>query len=231
MKFYRTYDAASYLSYIAALGWLLTGIFFMLNAEAEEFAGQPEAYWTFLSENPNAAIYRNLENASLLITGIGSIGVIVSYRSLLHAYQFTNDLAAVCGIIGFTLIMINAASIIGYTDHYIFIFNQSEMGKAIVSAQADVPLDSKGILTYGMLSIWLILINRLHNQERNIPRLLAGIGTTAGVLILFAPIGMLFDINEFYFISIGIGAMLLLPIWLIWSGIFFGSIEPASDFE
>ena len=79
-------------------------------------------------------------------------------------------------------------------------------------------LDPTGILAFGFVGFWFLVLNYLARERENYPNILAYLGILGGVLHIFVAIGNITDQQILVSIAAGLGGIVIGPIWLIWFG-------------
>ena len=82
-----------------------------------------------------------------------------------------------------------------------------------------LPLDPTGILGFGFVGFWFLILNYLTREMDSFPNELAYIGIMGGILHMFVPLGTIINQQILVAIAAGLGGVVLGPIWYIWFGI------------
>ncbi|MFQ5521069.1 MAG: hypothetical protein ACE5FK_06710, partial [Candidatus Methylomirabilia bacterium] len=80
----------------------------------------------------------------------------------------------------------------------------------------DIP---DGFLTYGGIGLWVLVVSALALREAKLPKLLSYVGVATAISYLLGVVGYSLLIRQLIVISIGLGGLILAPIWYIWIGI------------
>lgn len=80
----------------------------------------------------------------------------------------------------------------------------------------DVP---DGVLTFGAIGVWVVVVSWLGRRDRLFPAPLAWIGFAAGLAYLAGVLGYTFLVRWLLVVSIGLGGLILIPAWYAWLGL------------
>ena len=164
---------------------------------------------------------------SFVFVGILGIAIVIS------AYKYLKDLeediiawSSILGFIGYGVMCTNFSRIVDQLPKRstFFVEGDQQFQTAMLGANS-INLDPSGLIAFGFVGFWLIIINYFARDKENYPNLLAYIGMVSGVLFFFVAIGNIVDERILVKIAAGLGSLFLGPIWLIWFGLTLRKID------
>jgi hypothetical protein len=83
-----------------------------------------------------------------------------------------------------------------------------------VSVAAGLALDvPDGLLTYGAVGVWVVVVSVLALRGGLLPARLGALGLAAGVTNLAGVLGYMFEIRPLLIVAIGVGGLVVVPLW------------------
>jgi multisubunit Na+/H+ antiporter MnhB subunit len=89
---------------------------------------------------------------------------------------------------------------------------------AIAASHSTIGLDPSGLLVYGGVGLWFLVINLLALREKTWPQILAYAGVIGGIAYWLVVLGLFTEIELFVTIAAAT-AVIIGPIWYIWMGL------------
>ena len=91
--------------------------------------------------------------------------------------------------------------------------------QAAIAAQSGLPVDGYGVLRFGAVAFWALVISVLILRSQTMPRLFGylGLGSALAMLILVA--GFILGEEMLIVAGAAVGGVLFAPAWFIWLGL------------
>lgn len=80
----------------------------------------------------------------------------------------------------------------------------------------DIP---DGVLTYGAIGVWVLVVSHLGWRDRLLPPSLCLLGSAAGATYLAGVIGYTFLVRWMVLVAVGVGGFVVAPAWYAWLGV------------
>lgn len=147
------------------------------------------------------------------------VGGLLSVAALVGLYQNLRKTDP-----GFTMLgaLLSLSAALGSAIHGGYDLANAIHPPAAINADLPNPIDPRGLLTFGVAGLGLILLSWLISQDRRFPRGLAYLGYLSGILMFGLYLGRLI-ILEATNLAIVIPALLegflVNPVWYAWLGI------------
>lgn len=211
-----------FFSILTGIAYFLVSLLYGMNP-AEKLAHEPSKYWNFLSNNPSAVMYQNLENIALGLASLFLVAVVIGYYRLLEKENKEwVSIGSLFAIISGIVVAINAFTIIGSTSHLINLYQSGEeVVKKVIEMMPEVVVDQKGFLGFGLTGLWMLITNVVGMKAKAISKVLGCIGLLGGLFYIIVVAGFVLGKATLVAIGAGLGCGLIFPIWFIWSGINF----------
>ncbi|MGH2492479.1 MAG: hypothetical protein ACRDF9_13340 [Candidatus Limnocylindria bacterium] len=155
---------------------------------------------------------RFLSSLFLLLGGVLGIHVMAAL------YRRLRDVDAGFALVGF---MFGFAGALGSTVHGAF--DLANFFHAPAALASDVPnaVDPRGILTFGLSGLAVLVIARLMSRDGRFPARLALLGYVSGVLLVLIYLGRLIVLDPASPLILGPAALegfIVNPVWYVWLG-------------
>ena len=216
----RKYNLGGNCAIAAAVGYIIVGItFFSLPLIQRGSQGSLQLTEYFNSIASDSSLlelqYWSFSFAALM----GLAVMIAANRFFRDLAEDLVDWATVVGLIGYGVMCTNfirIADVIPQRAKF-FVEGGEQIQQAMQGANP-LTLDPTGVLSFGFVGFWFLIINYMAIEKENFPNILAYIGLIGGILHIFVAIGNIIDQQILISIAAGLGGIVLGPIWLIWFG-------------
>lgn len=153
---------------------------------------------------------------ALMVGGFLSVLVLVAlYRRLLGS-------AAAVGLLGLMLVAVGATGAMVHGGYDLANAVHPPVADVIATAQLPSGIDPRGLLTFGVSGLGLLVLAWQSRRTGTLPSTLAGLGVTVGVLLIAVYLGRLVILtptNLLVAIPAALTGLILSPIFYIWLGI------------
>jgi hypothetical protein len=153
---------------------------------------------------------------ALLVGGILSVAVMVTlYRRLL-------DAAPAVALLGLALAALGAAGTIVHGGYDLAIAIQPPTTDVLGEAGMPHPMDPRGLLTFGMSGLGLLVLAWQSRRSGTLPSNLAALGMLVGILLVVVYLGRLIILtptNPLVAFPAAATGLLLSPAFYIWLGV------------
>jgi len=153
---------------------------------------------------------------ALMLGGILSVAVLVAiYRRLL-------DSAAAVGLLGLVLMAVGATGSLVHGGYDLANAINPPLTDVLAEAELPHPIDPRGLLTFGVTGLGLLVLMLQARRSAVLPSNLAGLGALVGVLLLVIYLGRLVVLtptNPLVAIPAAATGLLLSPAFYIWLGL------------
>lgn len=149
------------------------------------------------------------------------LGGVLGIQVMAAVYRRLRDVDA-----GFALValLFGFAGAIGSAVHGAFDLASVLHPTAALPADLPNPVDPRGVLTFGLSGLALLVIARLMTRGGGFPRGLAMLGYVSGILLVLIYLGRLivFDPTSLLILApAGLEGFIVNPIWYVWLGMTF----------
>ena len=96
-----------------------------------------------------------------------------------------------------------------------------------VTAIGLTELDQHNWIGFGTVGLWFLVVNWLARTGRRLPTGLTYVGLGVGIAYMLVVAGGALDQEDLIAIAAGVGAIILAPVWWIWTGVFFWRSQEA----
>ena len=150
---------------------------------------------------------------------MGLAVIIAAKRYMKDSSEDILDWASVLGLIGYGVMCTNFVRFVDIIPQraQIFVEGGEQIQISMLGANP-LTLDPTGILGFGFVGFWFLVLNYFAKERETFPNVLAYIGMIGGILHIFVAIGNIIDQKILISIAAGLGGIVLGPIWLIWFG-------------
>jgi hypothetical protein len=153
---------------------------------------------------------------ALMVGGILSVAVLVAiYRRLL-------DTAAAIGLLGLMLVAVGAMGAMVHGGYDLANAINPPVTDVLAEAELPHPIDPRGLLTFGITGLGLLVLMLQARRSAVLPANLAGLGALVGVLLIVVYLGRLIVLtptNPLVAVPAAATGLLLSPAFYIWLGL------------
>jgi hypothetical protein len=153
---------------------------------------------------------------ALMVGGILSVAVLVAiYRRLL-------DSAAAIGLLGLMLMAVGAMGAMVHGGYDLANSINPPVTDVLGEAQLPHPIDPRGLLTFGITGLGLLVLMLQARRSAVLPANLASLGALVGVLLIVVYLGRLIVLtptNPLVAVPAAATGLLLSPAFYIWLGL------------
>ena len=154
-------------------------------------------------------------SVALMVGGILSVAVLVAiYRRLL-------DTAAAVGLLGLMLVAVGAMGAMVHGGYDLANAINPPVIDVLADAELPHPIDPRGLLTFGITGLGLLVLMVQARRSAVLPANLAGLGAVVGVLLIVVYLGRLIVLtptNPLVAVPAAATGLLLSPAFYIWLG-------------
>ena len=155
-------------------------------------------------------------SVALMVGGILSVAVLVAiYRRLLET-------AAAVGLLGLMLVAVGAMGAIVHGGYDLANAINPPVTDVLAEAELPHPIDPRGLLTFGITGLGLLVLMLEARRSAVLPANLAGLGALVGVLLIVVYLGRLIVLtptNPLVAVPAAATGLLLSPAFYIWLGL------------
>ncbi len=155
--------------------------------------------------------------ASLALMGGGLLSVLV----LVALYRRLVESAAAIGLLGLMLVAVGATGAMVHGGYDLANSVHAPVSDLFAEAQLPSPIDPRGMLTFGVTGLGLLILAWQSRKSGTLPGNLAALGMTVGVLLVVVYLGRLLILtptNLLVAIPAAATGLVLSPIFYIWLG-------------
>ncbi len=205
-----THDAASAYERLAGAGAIAAGIGGIVYSVAF-LGGVVEGY----------APQLGLTVASIALMAGGFLSVLV----LVALYRRLLESAAAVGLLGLMLVAVGATGAMVHGGYDLANSVHVPIADVFADAQLPSPIDPRGLLTFGVSGLGLLVLAWQSRRSGTLPGNLAIVGMAAGALLVVVYLGRLIILtptNLLVAIPAAATGLVLSPLFYIWLGIELG---------
>ena len=155
-------------------------------------------------------------SVALMVGGILSVAVLVAiYRRLL-------DTAAAVGLLGLMLVAVGAMGAMVHGGYDLANAINPPLTDVLAEAELPHPIDPRGLLTFGITGLGLLVLMLQARRSAVLPENLAGLGALVGVLLIVVYLGRLIVLtptSPLVAVPAAATGLLLSPAFYIWLGV------------
>jgi hypothetical protein len=155
-------------------------------------------------------------SVALMVGGILSVAVLVAiYRRLL-------DTAAAVGLLGLMLVAVGAMGAMVHGGYDLANAINPPLTDVLAEAELPHPIDPRGLLTFGITGLGLLVLMLQARRSAVLPANLAGLGALVGVLLIVVYLGRLIVLtptNPLVAVPAAATGLLLSPAFYMWLGL------------
>jgi hypothetical protein len=175
----------------------------------------PHEFWLALSREPTAHLAFHFAWVAAGLFGIGAVPAISSlvWRVNRGAVLWSASAA----LLGFAVLARSHLMEAAFDRKVIPLYASADPAyQQAVHVAAGLALDvPDGVLTYGAIGVWILVVAALGLRGRVLPRWLCALGFAAGALSLAGMLGYTFKIPVLVVAAVGLGGALVAPAWFV----------------
>jgi hypothetical protein len=198
-----------------ALAYVATGVAAMLMPP--ELQGRPDVgpheFWTVLARDPAAHLAFHWAWIAAGVLGVMTVPAVslLVWRAHPGAVLWSGMLASV----GFAVMARSHLMEQAFDRRIIPVYAQADPAfQQAVHVVAGLALDvPDGLLTYGAVGLWVLVVSSLGRRDGVLPPLVCGLGFAVAATYFAGVVGYAFTIRPLLVFSIGVGGLVLAPAW------------------
>ena len=217
----RKFNIGGYCAIAAGIAYVIVGIAYFNLPEIQRGTSDFSKFAEYLTSVAADSTMLQLQYWCFSIAAFMGLAVIIAAkRYIKDSSEDILDWASVLGLIGYGVMCTNFVRLAYLLPQRAQRFAEGgeQLQQAMLGANA-LPLDPTGILGFGFVGFWFLILNYLARDRDNFPNELAYIGIIGGILHIFVPMGTIINQQILVAIAAGLGGIVLGPIWYIWFGI------------
>ena len=149
------------------------------------------------------------------------VGAVLSVAVLIAVYRRLEGDAATVGLFGLILVAAGAAGAIAHGGYDLANAIQPPVTDVLAQSELPNPVDPRGVMTFGLTGLGLLVLSLLARGEATLPRGLATLGAVVGVLPVIVYLGRLIILtptNPLVAVPAALTGLVLSPAFYIWLG-------------
>ncbi len=173
----------------------------------------PHEFWLALSRDPTAHLAFHWAWIAAGLFGIGAVPAISSLVWRVHRGAVLWSASA--ALLGFAVLARSHLMEVAFDRKVIPLYATADPAyQQAVHVAAGLALDvPDGVLTYGAIGVWVLVVSALGLRGRALPRWLCALGFAAGALSLAGMLGYMFKIPVLVVAAVGAGGAIAAPAW------------------
>lgn len=203
---------------LVGISYIVVAItYFLLPAEQQAGGGTvPE----FLSSVATGSTVLLVQYWAIALGALLGIAVVTAVSDLVRSaneglIRWTSTLA----ILGFAVLAVQFLIFQDHTPQLAAGYVQSdESTQAALSIMGTRGLDPDGWMGFGTVGLWVFVVNWLAMGGGQLPRGLTYVGLAVGIAYALVVAGFVLNLPLLIAIAVGVGGVILGPIWYIWTG-------------
>jgi hypothetical protein len=199
--------------------WLIGGTHFLMPKAQIHFATgvKTDFFGSLASESTAFQVHYWV----FAVFSLFAIGVVLGLRNLLSSkLNAWLRLTEVFALIGFSVTAIDFVMMQSYALRLAGEWPSLDAtARAILSASGLPHLDPEGFFGFGLAGLWFGTVNVSLFKANQIPKWLAILGLLGALVSELTFLGMVFHIARLVDLAVGLGGMIIGPIWFIGLGI------------
>jgi len=155
---------------------------------------------------------------ALLSSLLLMVGGVLAIQVLAALYGRLRDVDAGFALVGYTFGLVGAA---GSAIHGAYDLANALHPPAALPADVPSGIDPRGLLTFGLAGLGVLVLSRLMSKGGGFPRGLAMLGYLSGVLLVIIYLGRLIILDAASPLILGPAALegfVVNPVWYVWLG-------------
>lgn len=155
---------------------------------------------------------------ALLSSLLLMVGGVLAIQVLAALYGRLRDVDAGFALVGYTFGLVGGA---GSAIHGAYDLANSLHPPVVLPADVPSGIDPRGLLTFGLAGLGVLVLSRLMSKGGGFPRGLAMVGYLSGVLLVIIYLGRLIILDATSPLILGPAALegfVVNPVWYVWLG-------------
>jgi hypothetical protein len=204
-------------SILVGISYVLIGVLFLLLPADQQPGSDSVAFYTSVAQNPTLIRVYYLVFALGAVIGLGALPAISETVRPLHEgwTRWTTSLA----YLGFAVTAIDNFGYWASEAYRAGVFVKADASTRLAIDASVQGLDTEGLLGFGCVGAWVLVVSLLAMRANIWPRLLSYVGIAVAILYWLVVAGNMFDIGVFLSIAAALGGVILAPVWYIWNGL------------
>lgn len=179
----------------------------------------PHAFWLTLARDPWAHLAFHWTWVAAGLCGLGAVPAVSAlvWRASPGVVLWSGAVACV----GFAVQARSHLMEVAFDRKIIATYPHADPAlQQAVHVVAGLALDvPDGVLTYGAIGVWVLVVSRLGPRDGLLPRPLGLLGIAVGTTELLGVAGYGLDVRALVLVAVGLGGLVLVPAWWLWLGI------------
>jgi hypothetical protein len=173
----------------------------------------PHEFWLALSRDPTAHLAFHWAWVAAGLFGIGAVPAISALVWRVHRGAVLWSASA--ALLGFAVLARSHLMEVAFDRRVIPLYATADAAyQQAVHVTASLALDvPDGVLTYGAIGVWMLVVSALGLRGRVIPRWICALGLAAGALSLAGMVGYTFKVRALVVAAVGVGGAVVAPAW------------------
>lgn len=207
--------AGSVAAFGVALAYLASGLTAIMMPP--ELQGRPDIgpheFWTVLSQHPMAHLAFHWSWVAAGLCGLGAVPAVslLVWPANRGAVLWSGGAA----FTGFAVLARSHLMEVAFDRRIIAHYRDADAAyQQAVHVVAGLALDiPDGVLTYGAIGVWALVVSRLGLRHGLLPRWVCLLGFVAGLASLAGVPGYAFTIRWLVIVAVGVGGLVVIPAW------------------
>jgi hypothetical protein len=204
---------------VLGLTYVAVGVAFFLQPEEQGPGGNLDEFFRSIADGAGWFLALNW---AFVIGGVVALAVIPAATGIvLRGNEGWAIWAASLAYLGFAVLIVDSfrAIFLVPLEAEAYMAASEEFQGVIRGDNTHLALDQGGLLIFGAVGLWILMVSALALVSRRLPLVLSLIGLAVAVAYFLVVAGLLADAEVLVGISAGIGGIVLAPIFYIWVGI------------
>ncbi len=203
---------------LVGISYIVIGITFFLMPAEQRPGGTASEFLTSVESGATATL---IMYWAFAVGALLALAVIPAVSDLVRSanegwVRWTSNLA----FLGFAVTAISFLLIQDHTPSLAAGFTQvDESAQSAIMYMGTRGLDPDGWMGFGMVGLWVIVVNWLGMRGGQLPKVLTYIGLAVGIAYALVVAGYVLSIPILIAVAAGVGGIVLGPIWYIWIGV------------
>lgn len=221
---------SGYCSVAAGISYIIAGItYFLMPINQRSNTAELHDFYTSISQNSDIFQFHYWSFSFAAFFGISV--VITTNRLFKSINEEIVNWVSLIALIGYSVMFVDFVRMANQIPYraQMYIYSSEDLKLAMLGANS-LTLDPMGIVRFGFIGFWFLVINYIVISKNKFPFSLACIGIIVGVLHIFVAIGQVFEnslLFSFFSVTVaaGMGGMIFGPLWFFWFGNLINKID------